>query len=233
MAASTRQLETSSAPAGGERKPIRVTLIGDWRIQTRGFRGSGELDQNPAIKTERNSHPWILLIASRRTRALGLCHCITKRRVDRILNLLMPASDGDFLNAMIRRTVADHSRSASDARAVAEATLVIWQRISDGLAPVIGVRGVDVLFARAVLVTSRSYPCLAQPAAESASDTPIERLRMGLTACDNLAIEASCVLLVTFTELLASLIGNSLTARLTAPAWVSQRPASEEERADV
>ncbi len=57
-------------------------------------------------------------------------------------------------------------------------------------------------------------------------------LQARLAGCETaLAIEASAALLVTFTELLDSLIGESLTERLLAPIWASPLPVSEQESA--
>jgi hypothetical protein len=45
----------------------------------------------------------------------------------------------------------------------------------------------------------------------------------------NAAAEASYTLMVTFVELLTTLIGESLTERLLSPVWALPSPASEKE----
>jgi hypothetical protein len=89
------------------------------------------------------------------------------------------------------------------------------------LAPLIGERGVDVLLGRALLVTSNAYPWLARHGGPG-HDEPLAAFLARLEAHDvSAAAEATHALLVTFTELLADLIGAPLTKRLLAPVWAS------------
>jgi hypothetical protein len=113
---------------------------------------------------------------------------------------------------------------------VAEATLIIWRRMAALLAPVIGVRGVDVLFSRALQLTSKAFPCLAIAGAQGDSAVLLANLKAKLAAnATNDAMEAGHALLVTFTELLSTLIGESLTERLLSPVLASPAPISEQE----
>jgi hypothetical protein len=96
------------------------------------------------------------------------------------------------------------------------------------LAPVIGARGVDALFIRSLHLTSATFPWLASAQSDRPGVAPLAGLKALLETRDSTAAtEASHTLLVTFTELLASLIGAPLTERLLDPIWVPTPAASE------
>jgi hypothetical protein len=83
---------------------------------------------------------------------------------------------------------------------------------------VIGTRGVDILFSRSLHVTSKTFPCLAIAGNYGDSAAPLASVKARIETCElTVATEASYFLLVTFTELLAALIGESLTERLLDP----------------
>lgn len=133
---------------------------------------------------------------------------------------MMAAGPRDLAREAIRRTLAQHVGAVPDARAVAEATLGIWEQVASRLAPVIGARGVDVLFSRSLHLTSAAFPWLAVAGEQGRPDAQRAGLKARLAGREtDAATAASCALLVTFTELLASLIGESLTGRLLGPVW--------------
>lgn len=130
----------------------------------------------------------------------------------------------------IRRTLMHRAGDALDASVVAEATLGILQQIADQLTPVIGSRGVDALFRRSLHLTRTSLPWLAQSEVSEESTALLASLKAGLSDLEpKAALEASHALLMTFTKLLTSLIGKSLTKRLLSLVWVPLSPASEKE----
>lgn len=144
----------------------------------------------------------------------------------------MSTTDGDLIREAIRRTLTQRTVGAPDASAVAEATLTTWHQMAARLAPVIGARGVDALFSRALHVTSSAYPWLAIAGGRGDSAAHLAGLTVQLEANKAaVAAEASHALLVNFTELLATLIGESLTVRLLAPVWAPLTPSSEQEAA--
>jgi hypothetical protein len=130
----------------------------------------------------------------------------------------------------IRGALMCRAGNATDSGVVAEATLDIWHRMADSLAPVIGVRGVEVLFSHSMHLINRLPPRLA--AAEDPGNHVAllaslkERLAVS-TAQD--AMDLSHTLLVTFTELLSTLIGESLTERLLRPVWELPPPPPTQE----
>ena len=128
--------------------------------------------------------------------------------------------------------LAQSAGEAPDASAIAEATLSTWRQVMDQLAPVIGARGVDALFSRSLHVTSKAFPWLAMAGNDGNGAARLASLKARLAGQETAAAaEASHTLLVNFTELLATLIGASLTERLLAPVWLPPPPESEQESA--
>lgn len=130
----------------------------------------------------------------------------------------------------IRRTLMHYAGDALEASVVAEATLCILQQIAAQLTPVIGPRGIDALFRHSLHLTRTFLPWLAQSEVSEDSTVLLASLKAGLADLEpKAAIEASHALLMTFTKLLTSLIGKSLTNRLLSLVWVPLSPASEQE----
>jgi hypothetical protein len=132
----------------------------------------------------------------------------------------MPTGTAIRLREAIRTTLGQRAGRLPNADATAEATAAAWRLMATQLAPVIGARGLDALFSRALHQTSVEFPWLAVAVDRGGSASPLPSLMVCLTGqlAAN-AAEASYMLLLTFTELLATLIGDSLTTRLLAPVW--------------
>ncbi|MDR3670922.1 MAG: hypothetical protein P4L36_08760 [Holophaga sp.] len=112
----------------------------------------------------------------------------------------------------------------------AQAALGLWRDLALCLAPMIGTGGFDALFLRSLHLTLPAFPWLAGEPAER--PVSLAGLRARLESSDpDAAAEASLAMLVTFTDLLAIMIGQSLTDRLLDPVWAPPAPASSQETA--
>lgn len=130
----------------------------------------------------------------------------------------------------IREVLIFRAGKHPNASVVAEATLNIWQQMATRLTPVIGKRGVEVLFSRSLHLTSNTFPWLAIAGNHGDNAALIANLKAHLANNGtNDAIEASSALLVTFTELLSTLIGASLTERFLRPVLALPSPTSVQE----
>ena len=130
----------------------------------------------------------------------------------------------------IRRTLEARAGGAPDAAAVAEATIDTWHQVADRLAPVIGMQGVNVLLSRSLHLTSAAFPWLVNPGDRGSNAAQLATLEARLAGCKpEASAEAGCALLVTFTELLTTLIGEPLAGRLLSPVWEPQSSAPERE----
>jgi hypothetical protein len=108
---------------------------------------------------------------------------------------------------------ADTERSAQE---VAESAARTWQGLAARLTPIIGELGFRALYARSLHITQQDFPWMrcAQPGGD-AFGLLFSRLKDGLQdRHPALAEDAHHTLLNTFTTLLSSLIGETLTARL-------------------
>ena len=144
----------------------------------------------------------------------------------------MATEGGSQLQAVIRGMLEIRAGPVPNPNTTAEATASTWRLVTRQLAPVIGARGLDVLFSRALYQSSAAFPWLEAAVDRGGSDSPLPSLMVCLSGQNtSTAAEASVTLLVTFTELLATLIGESLTARLLGPVWASSSLSSGQESA--
>jgi hypothetical protein len=139
------------------------------------------------------------------------------------------STDDTFRRQMFANIGTQGSGAGANAEAVTEAAIRTWDEIARQLAPIIGEGGFRALSARALHLTRSTYPWLAAQEAEQTS-SPFTNLGVSLQRCGySEARDASNALLVTFTELLATFIGQGLTTRLlrSVRADSSSKPAQD------
>jgi hypothetical protein len=130
------------------------------------------------------------------------------------------------------KTLGEMVEGGAGAAQIAEASVAIWTAIDAALAPVIGPRGSAALFKRSLHLTRASHPLLAE--AYHAASTPgdYSGLRTVLSRqAPTDAAAAHDAMLRTFNDLLADLIGRSLTQRLLQAAWEPPSSAAGEQDA--
>ena len=123
--------------------------------------------------------------------------------------------DEAALGALIERTAA--SKLAQDIAAV--------------LTPVLGARGVAALYQRALHVTRGSHAWLAEPLEIAQPSIDLVALKAAFARQDRAeATAAATAVLLTFHDLLASLIGSALSERLLEPVWAQslRRPTPQD-----
>lgn len=88
------------------------------------------------------------------------------------------------------------------------------------LSPIIGQAGVDALFKRSLYLTRSAHSCLATVMEDKAHPDELAALQAVLAQQTRAAaVAANVALLQNFQDLLAFLIGLSLTERLLRPVW--------------
>lgn len=131
--------------------------------------------------------------------------------------------------SFIHRAHADFAHLAAngaDSARIAEMAFALWGRVQSALAPIIGQRGFAALFKRSLLLASAAHGPLADVAAAADSPDSLAALRATLAGQSSTnAVAAHGALLQTFCDLLAGLIGESLTERLLQP--VQDNPTSD------
>lgn len=133
----------------------------------------------------------------------------------------MSTLSSDVRRKAIRRAIARRAGVAPNADAIAQATLDTWQQIAAQMESVIGARGVDALFTRSLHVVGKRYRWLEISGVRGNAAVSLATIKSCFESQDaTVAIDAACELLTTFAELLASLIGESLTARIVDVVWL-------------
>lgn len=142
----------------------------------------------------------------------------------------MPLSLHSIMGELIPGTLAQRAGDAADATAVSAAIVRTWQRMAAQLEPVIGVRGVAVLLDRSLHLTGKKFLWLAQSTPlEAGTDQLVHLQSRFVNGNAKDVAEAGCTLLVTVTEMLAGLIGESLTERLLASVWSADPSAPKQD----
>lgn len=106
----------------------------------------------------------------------------------------------------------------ADAGQIAEKAVSAWRAVEAALSPIIGQRAVAALYKRSLALTCADYPWLLQREAGSlgnrqGDDFDVLRTALSQQTSSN-AMAAHWALLRAFRDLLASLLGESLTERL-------------------
>lgn len=130
----------------------------------------------------------------------------------------------------IATLLAEQVEQGADSAGIADAAISAWVAVEAALAPIVGQPTVNVLYMRSRHVASRAFPWL-RPEQQARIEMDLPALRSLLLQQDPASAAAGGgALLRTFYELLASLIGPSLTARLLDGAWnsISSGPAAQD-----
>ena len=125
----------------------------------------------------------------------------------------MPSSD------LLRRQIIE-SLTTQRADPAAEAVASLWVPLAAQIITIVGAAGFESLYARSVFLCQANFPWLSANTASTQPDAWLMDLQNRLQGqSPALASEANCLLLLTFTNLLASLIGEPLSARILNSAW--------------
>ena len=103
---------------------------------------------------------------------------------------------------------------------VADAAIHLWEQMAIQIISIVGKDGFNSLYARSIFLTQSTFPWLAAGPLAPQSDHRFAGLKTSLEGqASGQASEANTLLLITFTDILASLIGDQLTTRLLQLAW--------------
>ena len=103
---------------------------------------------------------------------------------------------------------------------VADAAIFLWEQMATEIISIIGVAGFDSLYARSILFCQPKFPWLKLQATPSSTHQGLAELKTNLEGQPPAqAMAANSLLLITFTDILAKLIGEQLTTRILNSAW--------------
>jgi hypothetical protein len=121
---------------------------------------------------------------------------------------------------MISRILTPQSDVKADSHAIADRALWSWERIAFHLVPLIGEAGFHSLYARAVHLALPQCVSLTVLRQCKSTDELFQKLKEDLSALEpTMTEQCSNVLLNKFTDLVSSLIGDSLTEQILRSAW--------------
>ena len=116
---------------------------------------------------------------------------------------------------LVKRLMAQPSEEE-----VADTAIDLWEQIATQIISIIGEGGFDSLYLRSVSLTQSTYPWLAAVLPQSKTDQRFKDLQISFEGqTPEQASAANSLLLITFTDILASLIGEQLTIRILHSAW--------------
>jgi hypothetical protein len=116
--------------------------------------------------------------------------------------------------AAIARLVAQCNGGAG------EVAIALWEPLSKNLASLIGQQGFQALFDRSLHLAGVAFPWLSMPTAFPDTASRLDNLKALLGREEGqVATDASVMLLTTFAEVLAGLIGPPLTTNILRAAW--------------
>ena len=122
--------------------------------------------------------------------------------------------------------------AGANAAQVADAIFAVWAEIDDALTPILGSRGVAALYMRSLHLAGKAHPWLAAPDEGEPPAVGPAALKSALARHSSSAAAAGgSAFLQTFHELLASLVGASLTERLLRSVWAA--PSSGPHKQDT
>ncbi len=117
-------------------------------------------------------------------------------------------------NQLIQRAIAKGNGEIEDI------TIMLWQPLASQLISLMGEGGFSSLYSRSLYLTNMTYPWLSPGDAPQFAKSRFADLKTNLEkqSADD-ATKGSCALFITFTDILASLIGEQLTMDILRSAW--------------
>ncbi len=133
-----------------------------------------------------------------------------------ISDAVMESKESHKIVAALARRAKEGANSAHIADAVAST----WLEIERALTPILGQQGVAALYKRSLHLTGSTYSWLVRARENVHPGIDLDALKIALSQQSGAdAAAGGGAFLQTFYELLASLIGSSLTERLLRSVW--------------
>lgn len=122
---------------------------------------------------------------------------------------------------LIERLMARHPEK------IADAAIDLWEQLTIEIVSIVGEEGFRSLYAKGIYLAQPTFPWLMACALLPQNGQRFAELKKELERqAPSQAREANSLLLLTFTGILAALIGEPLTTRILRTAWGDDAPAS-------
>lgn len=123
-------------------------------------------------------------------------------------------ASGLLRHKIIENIMAPHTEK------IADIAIVLWEQMAAKITSIVGEDGFNSLYARSVFLAQPTFPWLVASALSPQADHHFAKLKKCFEEqTPAQASAANSLLLVTFTDILASLIGEQLTVYILRSAW--------------
>jgi hypothetical protein len=113
-----------------------------------------------------------------------------------------------------------NSLTAQHTEKVADAAIDLWEQMATQIVAIVGKSSFDSLYGRSVFQSRITFPWLAAGALPPQAAQRFAGLKMSLDKQTLVqASEANRLLLINFTDILSSVIGEQLTTHILRSAW--------------
>ncbi|WON74042.1 hypothetical protein [Nitrosospira sp. Is2] len=103
---------------------------------------------------------------------------------------------------------------------IADAAISLWEPMASEIISIVGEEGFNSLYARTIFLHRAVFPWLSVASDQLQANQGLAELKMSFKKQTPTQVsEANNLLLITFTDILASLIGEQLTTRILCLAW--------------
>ncbi len=109
---------------------------------------------------------------------------------------------------------------------VVDVAIYQWELMATQIISIVGEGGFSALYLRSAFLARSTFPWLPTNSLSPQTDTRFAHLKTSLEGqTPELASAANSLLLITLTDILASLIGEDFTTRILRSAWSNDAPS--------
>jgi hypothetical protein len=113
---------------------------------------------------------------------------------------------------IIKSVIAQHPEKG--------AAINLWEQMASEVISIVGEGGFNSLYARSLFLSQSTFPWLAAASLSAQTDSRFAELKTSFAAQTPAYVnEANTLLLITFTDIMASIIGEQLTMGILRSAW--------------
>lgn len=110
--------------------------------------------------------------------------------------------------------------SAKNNDSTADVAILLWEQIADHIISIVGESGFKSLYVRSIFLNAAKFPWLSAYNPKSEIHNQFTELNLCFKSLKpHQIIEVNNALLITFADILASLIGEPLTTNILCMAW--------------
>lgn len=132
----------------------------------------------------------------------------------------LPMETSDLLrHQIIKNLMPQHTEK------VADTAINLWEQLATQIISIVGKEGFNSLYARSVFLTQAKFPRLSVDPRSPQTDHRFTELKISFEGQAPTQVrEANGLLLITFTDILSSLIGEQITTSILRSAWGIDTP---------